>query len=136
MPTTAAKRYTHRFTIVMTIYCLMIGANVAISRILEPGAVVLATMAVLTALPIIAMLGVLGIYLKEETDEFVRDRIVVSMLIGLGFLLSLTSILGFLQFEDLVGDLPVFLAFPIWCGAWGVTQGILAWRDKRSDGAA
>lgn len=136
MRTAAANRYTRHFSIVTAVYCFMVGANVWVSRVLDPSAPILAAMAILTALPIIGMLVVLGVYLRDETDEFIRNRLVTAMLVGLGFLLSLTSVLGFLQFEDLVGELPVFLAFPIWCAAWGMTLGYLTWRDKRADDAA
>ncbi len=133
--TPAAQRYLRRFAVVTLAYVLLIAANVGVSRALDPSQTVLGLMAILTALPIIGMLVVLGVYLREESDEFVRDRIILSMLIGLGVLLSLSSILGMLQFEGLVGELPVFLAFPIWCGAWGIAQSVLALRDKRADAA-
>ncbi|MHA3841276.1 hypothetical protein ACX0GZ_08655 [Sphingomonas aestuarii] len=133
--TPAAQRYLRRFTVVTAAYILLIAANVGVSRAFDPSQTVLGLMAIVAALPIVGMLIVLGIYLREESDEFVRDRIVLSMLIGLGVLLSLSSILGMLQFEGLVGELPVFLAFPIWCGAWGIAQSLLALRDKRADAA-
>lgn len=136
MRTAAANRYNRRFTVVTAAYVLLVGANVWVSKAMSPAPAVLGVMAVVTALPIVGMLGVLGLYLREETDEFLRDRIVVSMLVGIGFLLSLTSILGMLQFEGLVGQVPVFLAFPIWCGVWGITQAILCWRDRRAEQAA
>lgn len=133
--TPAAQRYLRRFTLVTAAYVLLIAANVGVSWAFDPSQTILALMAIVAALPIVGMLIVLGIYLREESDEFVRDRIVLSMLIGLGVLLSLSSILGMLQFEGLVGELPVFLAFPIWCGAWGIAQSLLALRDKRADAA-
>lgn len=133
--TPAAQRYLRRFTLVTAAYVLLIAANVGVSWTFDPSQTILGLMAIVAALPIVGMLIVLGIYLREESDEFVRDRIVLSMLIGLGVLLSLSSILGMLQFEGLVGELPVFLAFPIWCGAWGIAQSLLALRDKRADAA-
>lgn len=133
--TPAAQRYLRRFTLVTAVYVLLIAANVGVSWAFDPSQTILGLMAIVAALPIVGMLIVLGIYLREESDEFVRDRIVLSMLIGLGVLLSLSSILGMLQFEGLVGELPVFLAFPIWCGAWGIAQSLLALRDKRADAA-
>lgn len=134
--TPAARRYARRFSLVSGLYVAMIGANTGISHALHPSQAVLGIMAVVTALPIVAMLVVMGLYLQEETDEFVRDRLVTSMLIGLGILFAATSILGLLQFEHIVGDLPVFLAFPLWCAAFGLTQGVLAIRDRRADRAA
>lgn len=134
--TPAARRYARRFSLVSGLYVALIGANTGISHTLHPSQTVLGIMAVITALPIVAMLVVMGLYLREETDEFVRDRLVTSMLIGLGILFAATSILGLLQFERIVGDVPVFLTFPLWCAAFGLTQAVLAIRDRRADRAA
>lgn len=131
--TPAAHRYRRRFSAVTGAYVALIAANTGVSIAFDPPQAVLGAMAFVTALPIIGMLVVIGLYLREETDEFIRDRIVTSMLIGLGILFSVTSILGLLQFERIVGSLPVFLAFPLWCAAWGLTQGVLAVRDRRLD---
>ena len=132
MRTAAAKRYQRRFTIASVLYGVMIAANVVISRALSPSQLVLGLMALITALPIVAMLAVMGLYLREETDEFIRHRLVTSMLAAIGILLSATSILGFLQFEKIVGEVPVFLAFPIWCLLFGAVQGVLCARDRNS----
>jgi len=136
MRTVAAKRYLRRFTTVTLVYVALVTGNSALTHAIHPSPLAAGVMAVLTALPIAGMLVVLGLYLREETDEFVRDRIVTSMLIATGVLLSLASVIGMLQFADLVGTVKVFLAFPLWCGVWGVSQILLNWRDKRTDGAA
>ncbi len=136
MRTTAAKRYQRRFSVVTSAYVALIVANVMISRALEPSQPVLALMAVVTALPIVGMIAAMGFYLRDETDEFIRNRLVTAMLIALGILFSATSILGFLQFERIVTDLPVFLAFPIWCGLFGIILAVLNWRDGAKDDAA
>ncbi len=135
MRTTAAKRYQRRFSAVTSTYVALIVANVVISRALEPSQPVLALMAVVTALPIVGMIAAMGFYLRDETDEFIRNRLVTAMLIALGILFSATSILGFLQFERIVADLPVFLAFPIWCGLFGIIVAVLNWRDGSKDDA-
>lgn len=136
MRTAAAKRYLRRFGLVTIAYVALIGVNVAISRAMEPGQAVLGVMAVISALPIVGMIVTMGLYLREETDEFVRHRLVTAMLAALGILFSATSILGFLQFEGIVTDLPVFLAFPLWCGLFGVVQGLLNLRDRVGGGDA
>lgn len=133
MATLAAKNYRRRFMVVTLVYVALIALNVAISRTFAPPQIVLGMMAVLTSLPIVGMIAVMGLYIREETDEFVRYRLVTAMLVAIGILLSLTSILGFLQFEHIVGAVPVFFAFPAWCMFFGVVQGILCARELRAD---
>jgi len=53
--------------------------------------------AVLPALPTMGVLLALGIYLREETDEFQRRVLVESMLSGIGFTLALTTTWGYLE---------------------------------------
>ncbi|NLS28786.1 hypothetical protein S2M10_37980 [Sphingomonas sp. S2M10] len=130
MATLAAKNYRRRFMVVTLVYVALIALNVAISRTFAPPQIVLGMMAVLTSLPIVGMIAVMGLYIREETDEFVRYRLVTAMLVAIGILLSLTSILGFLQFEHIVGAVPVFFAFPAWCMFFGVVRGILCARDR------
>lgn len=129
MATVAAKNYRRRFMLVTLAYVALIVLNVAISRALAPPQLVLGLMAVLTSLPIVGMIAVMGLYIREETDEFVRYRLVTAMLAAIGILLSLTSVLGFLQFEHIVGAVPVFFAFPAWCIFFGIVQAILCARD-------
>lgn len=136
MRTEAAKRYQRRFATVTAFYIVLVAGNTALTHLTDPAPVVAGVMAILTALPIAAMLALLGIYLREESDEFVRDRTIMSMLIATGVLLSVASIVGMLQFEDLVGTVKVFLAFPLWCAVWGIAQMLLNWHDRRADGVA
>jgi uncharacterized membrane protein len=132
MVTSAAKNYRRRFMIVTIVYVALIVLNVAISRAFGPPQLVLGMMAVLTSLPIVGMIAVMGLYIREETDEFVRYRLVTAMLAAIGILLSVTSVLGFLQFEHIVGAVPVFFAFPAWCVFFGIVQAILCARDRNA----
>ncbi len=134
MATSAARNYRRRFTVVTVVYVALIVMNVAISKAFAPPQLVLGIMAVLTSLPIVGMIAVMGLYIREETDEFVRYRLVTAMLVAIGILLSLTSILGFLQIEHIIGAVPVFFAFPAWCMFFGIVQAVLCARD-RSAGA-
>lgn len=134
MRTEAAKRYQRRFAIVTTAYVALVAGNSVLTNQVDPAPLVSGVMAVLSALPIAGMLVVLGLYLREESDEFLRNRIITSMLVATGVLLSLTSVIGMLQFAFLVGPVKAFLAFPVWCAVWGVTQIIFNWRDRRADG--
>lgn len=134
--TPAARRYRRRSTIIAAVYIALVAANTVATHGYAAPVELLAALAVVSALPIIALLVALGIYLREESDEYVRDSIVMSMVFGLGALLSLSSLLGMLQFAGVVGPLPVFLAFPIWWAASGIARCVIGWRDGRSSARA
>lgn len=128
--TPAAKRYLRRFFPMMIAYVVVLFASVGIINAYKPGGALLVLLSVLPALPIIGVLVVIGVYLAEETDEYLRSRIVSAMLFGTGTVLSVATVLGFLQITDVVGKVEVFWAFPVWCAVWGLAQCAMAWRDR------
>ncbi|WP_109809543.1 hypothetical protein [Sphingosinithalassobacter portus] len=134
MRTQAAKRYQRRFLSSMLAYVGILFACVWATNTYEPTGVPLIILSVLPALPVIIAMVVMGLYLIEETDEFVRQRIVSAMLFGIGVVLSVSTVLGFLQYNDLVGKVDVFWGFPIWAMSWGLFQCFLTWRDSRVGG--
>lgn len=132
----AQKRYIRRFIPTMMLYVVVLMAcTLTIDRI-QPQGPMLFLLSVLPALPIVAVIAVMGIYLSEERDEFIRHRLVVSMIAGMGILLSLLSVWGFLENQNVVPHFPTMLAFPIWCGAFGLVQGVLAMIDRRAERAS
>ena len=75
---------------------------------------------ILPALPIIGILVVIGRYLAEETDEYLRMRIVEQVLIATGFLLAATTLYGFLNAFDLAPRMDAYLAVPLWAVGLGI----------------
>jgi hypothetical protein len=126
----AARRYMKRFIPTMLLYVLvLVGSILAIKR-LHPEGPLLWLLAVAPALPILAVIWVMGRYLVEETDEFLRAMAVQAMLWGIGVTLALATVWGFLENADLVPHLSSFLMFPIFCGAMGLAQPFV-WRRYR-----
>jgi hypothetical protein len=134
--TPAATRYLKRFVPVMIAYVVaLFGARYAIETY-HPAGAPLVALAVLPALPILGVLAVIGLYIVEETDEFLRQRAVAGMIVGLGVMLALASVWGFLEEEEVVPHLPAYWAFVIWCAGWGMAQCIMGLRDRIAGGTA
>jgi hypothetical protein len=130
--TPAAGRYLKRFVPTMLAYFVaLFGANWAVETWHPTGAVLVA-LAVLPALPIVGVIGVIGLYIVEERDEYLREQAVQGMLIGLGFMLALASVWGFLEEADAVPHVKAYWAFVTWCLGWGVAQCVLRLRDRAS----
>jgi undecaprenyl pyrophosphate phosphatase UppP len=78
--------------------------------------------AVAPALFILGVIWAMGMYLVEETDEYIRMRLVRAMMVATGITLAIASVWGFLeQLADLV-HVPAYYGFVIWCGAMGLAQ--------------
>jgi hypothetical protein len=132
----AAKRYLRRFIPTMLAYVIVLFAVSWFIEANHPTGVALAALSILPALPIIATIIVMGLYVAEETDEYVRQRIVTAMLFGIGALLAISTILGFLQMHEVIGQVPVFWGFPAWCLAFGLAQCWMTLRDRMSGGGS
>lgn len=70
--------------------------------------------AVLPAIPVIAIFAAVGRYLVEEQDEYVRMLTVRQMLWAMGFTLSCATVWGFLDDFGLVGHLNAYWIVPVW----------------------
>ena len=71
-------------------------------------------MAILPALPIIGIFAVMGRYLVEEQDEYVRMLTVRQSLWASGFALSVATIWGFLESFDMVEHVDSYSVAIIW----------------------
>jgi len=130
----AQRRYLRRFFPAMTAYVVVLFACTWAIRHYHPQGAALFLLSLLPALPILAVIAVMGLYLTEEQDEFVRHRLVTSMIAGLGIMLAFATVWGFLENGGVVPHLEAFLAFPIWCGCFGLVQCFLNLRDRMSGG--
>ena len=130
----AGRRYNRRFFPTIAAYVVaLFGATWAI-KTWQPDGVLLIALSILPALPIIAVLAVIGLYVVEETDEYQRARIVSAMMIGTGIMLALATSWGFLEESDVVPHLPAYWAFIVWCAAWGAAQCFAAIRERLAGG--
>ncbi|NIJ22261.1 hypothetical protein FHS95_003976 [Sphingomonas naasensis] len=130
----AQRRYVRRFVPGMLGYVGLLLVSTWAIRAYHPEGALLFLLALLPALPLVAVIGVMGLYLVEERDEFIRNRLIVAMIGGLGILLALTTIWGFLEDREVVPHFPTFLSFPIWCGCFGLFQCFLSLRDRLAGG--
>jgi hypothetical protein len=126
----AIKRYTSRFTVAMVVYVVLILLVAWTFKSYHPKGLSAYVLAVLPALPIIAMLVVVGLYLAEEKDEFIRNLQVQSMLWGIGGTLAVTTVWGFLEDFVHVPHMDLFLAFPIFWFIVGVSTPIIRRRYR------
>ncbi|MCW3846044.1 hypothetical protein OF829_02260 [Sphingomonas sp. LB-2] len=134
--TPAARRYLKRFAPTMIAYFIaLFGANWAMETWHPTGATLVA-LAILPALPIVGVIAVIGLYILEENDEYQRAQAVQGMLIGLGFMLALASVWGFLEEAGAVPHVKAYWAFVTWCAGWGIAQCVLKLRERGAGGAA
>ena len=109
----AARRYTVRFLIAMTFYCIAISIAVWTFTHRHPEGAMAYLLAMLPALPCVGILAAVGLYLSEEKDEFQQMMVVQAMLWGIGATLSVATVWGFLDNFTDVPRLSGYLMFSI-----------------------
>jgi hypothetical protein len=125
----AGRRYLYRFLPTMTLYVVLLFAAQAMIASWHPTGVLLALIAVLPALPLAGVVIIMGLYIAEERDEYLRFQMVRGVLGATGFMLVTTTVWGFLEEGGVVRHLPLYWAFIIWCVGLGFAQGYCSWRD-------
>jgi hypothetical protein len=133
--TAAGRRYLKRFWPTMIAYVVALFGATWTIRHYDPHGAALVVFSVLPALPVIAVIGVRGLYIVEETDEYLRQRVVSGMLVGIGFSLSVMTAWGFMEEAGVLPHLPGYFAFILWCAGWGAAQCVGGLRERLSGGS-
>jgi hypothetical protein len=119
------KRYRQRLAVAMMAYVVALLGSLTLLHGAPMSGPLLWAVAAAPAIPILGVLVVMGLYLKEEPDEFERAVHVEAMLWALGVVLAVTTVWGFLANAGVVPTPPLFLIFPLFCFSWGLSQPII-----------
>ena len=126
----AVARYSKGIAVTSLLYVLGLGLAITLDRRMELAGATAFLVALMPVAPILGMVWVMGRYLHEEQDEYLRYRAMIASLIGLGLVLSVGSFWGFLETFGLVPHVPGWWAVPIWGIGMGLGQAWMAWRDR------
>lgn len=136
-PRDANRRYLWRFFPSMTLYIVLLLAANHLDARYHPHGTALIALAVIPALPILAVNWAMGMAVVEQPDEYIRRKLVHAMLIATALMLAVTTVWSFLEDAGAVPAKPVHLVFPLWCIGLLIGQTWLWLRDRfaAEDGA-
>jgi hypothetical protein len=86
-------------------------------------------LAALPALSVIAIFVLVGRYLVEEQDEYLRTRMIRQILWATGITLAITTMWGFMEDAGLP-HIPMFYVAVLWFAGLGVTGCIVRLLDR------
>ncbi|WP_310532841.1 hypothetical protein [Novosphingobium sp.] len=98
----AAKRYTVRLAVLMSLYLVLFFVATWLFRHDRPSGVIAVVLALAPAVPVIGVFWAVMRFIVEETDEFMRMLLVRQCLFASGFSLAVVTVWEFLQNFDLV----------------------------------
>jgi hypothetical protein len=115
-PTSALSRRDRRIRAGATVYVIFLMA-VTWVHLLHPvqGALAYA-LALLPALPVVYMVVAVGLYFREETDEFERSVRIENALWATGVVMAVSTVWGFAELLAGAPHLQNWLWFPLWTG--------------------
>ena len=132
----ALMRYNTRFMAAMLAYVLGMLIAMALHNDAMPAGPLAYAVALLPTLPALAMILVMGRYLVEETDEYLRHRASLSAIIGLGLVLVIGTVWGFLETFGLAPHVWAWWVVPVWAIGLGIGQATLSRRERRLEAEA
>jgi chromate transport protein ChrA len=118
----ATRRYNRRFLTTMVIYAVSIILAAEWARHGHRSGYSAYAIAALPGLTVVAALAIIGLYLKEEKDEFNRATQVEALLWATGITLAIETTWGFLENFTDAPHAPLYLGFALFCGIWGVAN--------------
>ena len=119
---TAMKAYNRGVLQTMSVYVLTILSVAWFVSRHHPTGVLAYVLAILPAIPITAMLAVMGIYLRDEKDEFLRWITIQALLWATGVVLTCTTVGGFLESFAKVKAPSAYWAFIVYWLVFGAVQ--------------
>jgi hypothetical protein len=122
--TPAQRAYMRRFVPMMIAYVVILMGAIWLKRHVAPSEPLMALLAILSAVPLIGVVWAIGRMLLDETDEYQRMLLARQIIVATGFMLSVTSVWGFLEDFGQVPHVPIYWAFIIWCAGLGVGSAV------------
>lgn len=115
-------RYNRRVLFSSFGYVLGLGIAMAIWNAYEVDRVAAFALALLPTLPTFYMIWAMGRYLVEETDEYLRYRMVRAAIMSLGMVLAIGIFWGFLETFEVVPHIWAWWVLPVWAVGLGLAQ--------------
>lgn len=128
MNSKAMRSYNRRVLIASLVYVATLFSGIWIANHYNPPAAVRVVLAIAAAAPVIFIIRAMALLLREETDEYLRMRLVEQSLLATGFLLTAGTLYGFLNAFDLAPRIDAYWVMPVW--ALGLGIGRLFRRDR------
>jgi hypothetical protein len=131
-PTKAARQYARRMGAVALIYLATVWVITRYVHQHHPTGAKLFVLAAVPAFEVIAMIAVVGTYLRDEVDEFKRHQLIVSILWAIGITLTLLAFVDFLQSYQYIAAPPPFMEFGVFWLSMALAHSIITFRDRVS----
>ena len=116
----AIRRYNRRVIVLSIIYAAALFTAEGLFRQGRPHGAVAYAVAVMPAFPIVGIFAVMGRYLVEERDEYLRALTTRQSLVATAFALSIATVWGFAEDFGVAPHVPAYYVAVLWFGGLGL----------------
>ena len=126
----ARRRYEVRVVVAMLVYVAALLGDVWLFKHQPPHGALKYALAILPALPLVAVIASLGVYLADESDEYQRALMVEAILWGTGATMVVASVWGFLEHLAGAPHVEAFWGVVVWFSSFGLARCTAGWRRR------
>jgi hypothetical protein len=126
----AMKRHQMRVWPTLAIYAVVLAGVMHLFKTDPPTGALKYVMAIAPAIPLLALIGLFGRYVYEETDEFRRWQAMLAMLFALGIVLGVCIVWGFLEAFAGIPHVPLYHVATLFVIAQSLSALFIAWRYR------
>ena len=128
--TPAFRRYQQRVVGASLAYAVLLLGAVWLFKHHPPEGALRYVVAAAPAVPLVGIFACLGLFLKEEEDEFQRAIMVEQMLWAMGATLSIATVWGFLENFGVAPHVEAYWSAVLWFAMMGLARGVVWWRYR------
>jgi hypothetical protein len=121
----ARRRFSRSMLILSLIYVVILVGVTTFFRSPDRAGLLAYAAAALPALPVIGVIFVMGRYLVQESDEYLRMKFNRQVLIATGVMLAIVTVWGFLERFGLVVHVDAYWAAVVWFLGFGIVGRIV-----------
>jgi len=125
----AARRLVMRIASAIAFFLVISAAVTGYYKTMHPTGMATVLAALAPSVPLLFAIRAMMLFLKEESDEFLRSRMLEGWSLATGLALAVCTVWGFLDQFEVVPHLPLWTAFLIWACCLVPAQFLLARRD-------
>jgi len=118
----AMRRYQARVLTPMMIYVVVLLGVTYFWKTTHPTSVINLIAALLPSVPVLFCMRALYRWLCEETDEYLRLKMLEAWAIATGVTLAVAMVVGFLDTFKAIPHIPLWTVLPFWAICMGVAQ--------------
>jgi hypothetical protein len=126
----AARRYMWRFLPAMMSYVAVLIVAISYANAAEPSGVAAWLVALAPAVPLLFAIRAVALFLIEEDDEYLRERLYRQVAAATALTLAVCTVWGFLDLFGVVPHVELWVVFPIWGGCLVPAQFLLQRRSR------